>query len=127
MKNCQVIFQPSGKRGVAPEGKTVLEAAHALGVGIESLCGGKQTCGKCRIRVEAAPRNTPDGKESSDPLTPFSAEEARLIGTREKAEGFRLACAAALRDDVRIFIPEESRTGRQVVRKEATERMISSP
>ena len=125
MKSCQVIFQPSGKRGVVPEGKTVLEAAQAFGVGIESLCGGKQTCGKCRIRVEAAPPNTQGGTSAPDPLTPFSAEEARLIGAREMAQGFRLACAAALRDDVLIFVPEESRTGRQVVRKEATERPIS--
>ncbi len=125
MRSCQVIFQPSGKRGAVPEGKTILEAAQALGVGIESLCGGKQTCGKCRIRVEAAPPNTQGGTSAPDPLTPFSAEEARLIGAREKAQGFRLACAAALRDDVLIFVPEESRTGRQVVRKEATERPIS--
>jgi uncharacterized 2Fe-2S/4Fe-4S cluster protein (DUF4445 family) len=125
MRSCQVIFQPSGKRGAVPEGKTILEAAQALGVGIESLCGGKQTCGKCRIRVDAAPPNTQGGTSAPDPLTPFSAEEARLIGASEKAQGFRLACAAAIKDNVQIFVPEESRPGRQVVRKEATERIIS--
>ena len=39
MKSCQVIFQPSGRRGEIPEGTTVLEASRLLGVGIESVCG----------------------------------------------------------------------------------------
>jgi uncharacterized 2Fe-2S/4Fe-4S cluster protein (DUF4445 family) len=36
-----------------------------------------------------------------------------------------MACAAAIRGDVLIFVPEESRTGKQVVRKEASEKTIS--
>ena len=30
-----------------------MEASRSLGVGIESVCGGKQSCGKCRIRIES--------------------------------------------------------------------------
>ena len=37
MNSHQVIFQPSGRRGEIPEGKTVLEAFRILGVGIEEL------------------------------------------------------------------------------------------
>ena len=47
-----VIFQPSGRRGQVEAGKTVLQAARELGVDIESVCGGKHTCGKCKVRVE---------------------------------------------------------------------------
>ncbi|MBQ4152429.1 MAG: 2Fe-2S iron-sulfur cluster binding domain-containing protein, partial [Schwartzia sp.] len=47
-----IVFQPSGRRGEVPAGKTVLAAAQELGVGIEASCGGKGVCGKCRIIVE---------------------------------------------------------------------------
>ncbi|MFH2118967.1 MAG: ASKHA domain-containing protein [Pseudomonadota bacterium] len=125
MKSSQVIFQPSGRRGEIPEGKTVLEASRSLGVGIESVCGGKKSCGKCRIRIESGIFDRFGITSLPDHLSPFTEEEGKLIGEKERAEGFRLACAAVIRGDVLIFVPEESRTGRQVVRKEASERAIS--
>jgi uncharacterized 2Fe-2S/4Fe-4S cluster protein (DUF4445 family) len=94
-------------------------------VGIESVCGGKKSCGKCRIRIESGSFDRQGITSHPDHLSPFTEEEGKLIGEKERAEGFRLACAAALRGDVLIFVPEESRTGKQVVRKEATERVIS--
>ena len=48
----KVIFQPSGSRGEVEKGKTLLEAAQQLGVDLEAICGGKGTCGKCKVRVE---------------------------------------------------------------------------
>jgi uncharacterized 2Fe-2S/4Fe-4S cluster protein (DUF4445 family) len=125
MKNPQVIFQPSGKRGEIPEGNTVLEASRLLGVGIESVCGGKKSCGKCRIRIETESLDRSGIASLPDPLSPFTQEEGKRIGEKERAEGFRLACAAEIRGDILVFVPEESRTGRQVVRKEATERVIT--
>jgi uncharacterized 2Fe-2S/4Fe-4S cluster protein (DUF4445 family) len=125
MTSCQVIFQPSGKRGEVPEGKTVLEASRSLGIGIESVCGGKKSCGKCRIRIESGIYDRFGITSLPGHLTPFTEEEGKLIGEKERAEGFRLACAATIRGDVLIFVPEESRTGKQVVRKEASEKTIS--
>jgi uncharacterized 2Fe-2S/4Fe-4S cluster protein (DUF4445 family) len=55
MKKFQVIFFPSGRRGEFPEGETVLEASRELGVGIESLCGGKRSYGKCKVKWVQAP------------------------------------------------------------------------
>jgi len=109
MKNFQVIFLPSGRRGEVPEGKTVLEASIELGVGIESLCGGKRSCGKCKV------------KWVQGDLSPFTEEEGKLITESERAEGYRLGCAAQILGNVQIFVPEESRTQEQVVRKEASE------
>ena len=114
MKIHQVVFQPSGRRGGVPEGSTVLEAARSLGVDIESLCGGAKSCGKCRIKCEAGTAH----------LSPFTDEEAGFISEKERAEGFRLACAAEIRGNLVLFVPEESRRGAQVVRKEATDRII---
>jgi uncharacterized 2Fe-2S/4Fe-4S cluster protein (DUF4445 family) len=112
MKKSQVIFLPSGRRGEISEGKTVLEASRELGVGIESLCGGKGSCGKCRV------------KWIQGNLSPFVKEEDKFITESERADGYRLGCAARILGDVQIFIPEESRTQEQIVRKEATERSI---
>jgi uncharacterized 2Fe-2S/4Fe-4S cluster protein (DUF4445 family) len=112
MKKYQVIFLPSGRRAEVPEGKTVIEASRELGVGIESLCGGKRSCGKCKVKwVEGD-------------LSPFTEEEGKLITESERTEGYRLGCAAQILGNVRIFVPEESRTQEQVVRKEASERSI---
>ena len=47
-----VVFQPSGLRGLVSGGITILEASRRLGAGIESICGGKGLCGKCRVRIE---------------------------------------------------------------------------
>jgi uncharacterized 2Fe-2S/4Fe-4S cluster protein (DUF4445 family) len=124
MNTCQVIFQPSGRRGKIPEGKTLLEASRMLGVGIESVCGGKGACGKCLVRVESGSFERYGITSHPDHLSPFTEAETGLIGERERAEGFRLACAAAVRGDLVLFLPEASRTGRQVIRKEAGEREI---
>jgi len=112
MKKSQVIFQPSGGRGNVLRGTTILEASRELGVEIESLCGGVKGCGKCKVQlVEGL-------------LWPFTDEEAKFITEKERAEGYRLGCAARIEGDVLIFIPEESRAVKQVIRKGATERAI---
>jgi ferredoxin len=47
-----VVFQPSGVRGKVKDGAIILDAARELGAGLESVCGGKGTCGKCKIKIE---------------------------------------------------------------------------
>jgi uncharacterized 2Fe-2S/4Fe-4S cluster protein (DUF4445 family) len=124
MKSHRVIFQPSGRRGEIPEGKTVLEASRMLGVGIESLCGGKKYCGKCLVRLESRSFERYGITSHSDHLSPFTEEEAGFIGEKEREEGFRLACTAAVRGDLVFFVPEVNRAGAQIVRKEAGNREI---
>jgi len=114
MKEAMIIFQPSGRRGKVPLGETLLEASRRLGVDIESLCGEKMLCGKCRVRIE----------EGGENLTEFQEEEGKFIPPAERREGLRLACAARIRGDVLVFVPEESRVSNQVIRKAATKRRI---
>ena len=45
----KVVFTPSGKRGHFPVETPVLEAARALGVDIDSVCGGRAICGRCQV------------------------------------------------------------------------------
>ena len=51
-KDALVLFMPSGKRGRFPLGMPVLEAARQLGVYVESVCGGRATCGRCQVSVQ---------------------------------------------------------------------------
>ncbi len=114
---CKVLFQPSGRRGYVDRGKNLLQAAWDLGVDIESICGGRQSCGKCRVRIEEGsfPR---DGIHSAENhLSSLTSEEAKFIDVQEQGAGYRLACGARLEDDVVIYVPEESRGGKQVICK----------
>ena len=52
IKDPLVLFMPSGKRGRFPVGTPVLDAARSLGVYVESVCGGRATCGRCQIEVQ---------------------------------------------------------------------------
>ena len=124
MKTFQVIFQPSGRRGDITGDKTILEASRELGVEIESLCGGVQNCGKCKIKLETGHFERYGITSLQEHLSPFAEEEDEFINEKERAEGYRLACAAHIQGDVLIFVPEESRIGKQVIRKEATQRSI---
>lgn len=116
-----VLFQPAGRRGQVEKGSTVLQAARQLGVALEAVCGEKQTCGKCKVRVEEGFFERESLNSRRDHLSPFAREEGKFIGAKEREQGYRLACAAALSGDALIYVPEESRRGMQVIRKEARE------
>ena len=111
-KTFHVIFQPSGRRGEIAKEKTILEASQELGVGIESVCGGEKACGKCKVKWI-------EGK-----LSPFTDEESKFITEAERLEGYRLACAAQIKGDVIIHVPEESLAKKQIVRKDIKKRSV---
>ncbi len=124
-KKHKVIFQPSGRRGEVEEGKTILQAAQALGVDIEALCGNKKVCGKCKVRIEEGyfeKDNIDSGMAHIFPAVP-STDELKHIKPQD-GPGIRLACQCEVRGDVKVFVPERSRAGKQVVRKAAKELSI---
>jgi len=45
----KVQFLPVNKTVEVPAGKSILEAARIAGIQIESTCGGRGTCGKCKV------------------------------------------------------------------------------
>jgi uncharacterized 2Fe-2S/4Fe-4S cluster protein (DUF4445 family) len=119
----QVIFMPSGRRGRIEKGTSVLEASRQLGVEIESICGGKLTCNKCRVRVENGHFSKHKINSSDDHLSPMGEHEQLLL-EKLNSQDCRLSCTAKIQDDVLIFVPEESRGQKQIIRKSATERAI---
>ena len=114
-----VIFQPSGRRGEVPKEVTLIEASRLLGVDIEALCGEKKVCGKCKVRIEEG-RYEKYGIESKKThVSPWQKEEEKFINEQAKEQGYRLGCVAKVQGDVLVFVPEESRAGKQVVSKAA--------
>ncbi len=122
----RVIFQPAGRQGYVPAGITVLEAARSLGVEIESICGGRQTCGKCRVIIEEGFFPKLGIRSSRDHVSPVSAREARYAQRKglDIEHGHRLSCSATVCGDLLITVPEESQARKQVIRKAAREMRI---
>jgi Na+-transporting NADH:ubiquinone oxidoreductase subunit NqrF len=59
--------------------ESIFEAARRAGIALASTCGGKGTCGRCRLRFPTPAREP-------------SAVERQLLTRAELAEGIRLAC-----------------------------------
>lgn len=119
-----IVFQPSGLRGKVKEGLTILNAARQLGVSLESVCGGKGACGKCKIRIEEGDYRKYGIKSSVAATTTRDEVNAKFLNKQQLKQNYRLACQTHIHGDVVVFVPEESRKGQQVVRKEATQRKI---
>ncbi|MGZ5329310.1 MAG: ASKHA domain-containing protein [Actinomycetota bacterium] len=114
-----VVFTPSGKRGRFAEGTNLLAAARAIGVDLDSVCGGRGICGRCQIVVSEGEFAKHGIVSRADHLTAFSEPEGRFRGLRGLAEDRRLGCHAEVRGDLVVDVPPESQVHRQVVRKEA--------
>ena len=74
-------------------GTTVLDAATSSDIYIDSICGGRGKCGKCKVTI--------DGNVHADTTDLLSAEE--------KARGCYLACLARVAGNLTVIIPKESR------------------
>ncbi|MCB0180157.1 MAG: DUF4445 domain-containing protein, partial [Anaerolineae bacterium] len=114
---------PSGRRGRVTPGQSVLAAARQMGVEIESICGGRLTCGKCKVQVEAGTFPKHGIISSQSHLSPPGEEEQRML-KRLHSEDCRLSCSAYVYGDLLVTVPEESRAHKQIIRKSATERVI---
>lgn len=83
----------SGKRISAFEGESIYHALRREGIYLVSSCGGKGTCGKCRVRLI-------EGR-----IEGLSRGE---LGQKERDAGFVIACRTLPKEDVLIDIPKES-------------------
>jgi len=77
-----------------PAGGKLLGALADANLFVSSACGGGGTCGQCKVKVF-------DGGGSILPT------EQSLITKREAADGDRLACQVAVKQDMKIQVPEE--------------------
>lgn len=116
-----VLFMPSGKRGRFPKGTPVLDAARQLGVYVESVCGGRATCGRCQVVVQEGNFAKHGIVSSNDHISPKGPKEERYERVRGLADGRRLSCSSTIEGDLVIDVPQDTVINAQVVRKAATD------
>lgn len=89
-----VRFLPSGSVVPAEPGASLLDAARAAGIELDSPCGGKGTCGRCIVRIASGDADS---------------ESLGILSRSAVAEGFALACRTrVLRAPLEVEIPERS-------------------
>jgi len=95
---CQVFFSPMGKTVTVAAGSTVLAAIRSAGILVESICGGKGECNKCRvIHVRG----------DCDADAPAAV---RGLTEQEVQKHYCRACQTHVSGDCEFIIPIESRT-----------------
>lgn len=80
-------------KGHAERGETILETLGEWGIALPSPCGGRGTCGKCRVRLL-------EGELS------VTEADRQFFSEEELEAGLRLACRAVPAGDCRIRLEE---------------------
>jgi uncharacterized 2Fe-2S/4Fe-4S cluster protein (DUF4445 family) len=88
----QITFLPSNQITHAPEGTTVFNAANWIGLAIDSTCGGRGTCGKCKVRMLVGANS-------------ITEADRKYMTDAELAEGWRLSCRAPIHKDSVSEVP----------------------
>lgn len=91
-------------------GSTVLEAAHAAGIKLRAVCGGKGLCGKCKVKTEG--------------YSAYTEKEKEFFTQEELQKGYRLACQVIINSNMTVEIPEESLLKKQRILVEGVTRKI---
>ena len=123
-KQVQVLFLPSGRKGIVEHGTSLLDSAHRLGEGIEAICGGQGVCGKCKVRILENTSHDHGIDSSPSHLSSMTHEEKGSADKHGLRTGERLACQARVEGDLVVRVPEESRLGQPVISKDAGHRTI---
>lgn len=94
-------------------GVTLLEALYAHKVFVPSACGGKGTCGYCKVRVLAG------GGDVLPTETPY-------LNRAEMRTGMRLACQVKVKSDVQIELPADLLNAREFRARLMGARMLTA-
>ena len=115
MVDVQVTFEPDGRRTNAKSRETLMEIAYRVGLPLRSECGGKGTCGKCRVHTQP-----------STGLHPFTSAEKSILTTKQLQAGLRLACQAQIngKKNLIVTVPTTTRSLRRRIQLEGLVRPI---
>ena len=87
-----IEFRPHDKVTRVPPGMTIFNAANWIGLPIDSTCGAKGTCGKCKVRILRGNNGA-------------TAADRRIFTEEELADGWRLSCRSEANSDVVCHVP----------------------
>ncbi|MBI2848585.1 MAG: DUF4445 domain-containing protein [Chloroflexi bacterium] len=110
----RINIHPTGEAIEVNEGQTILEAVQRAKLSIDDVCGGKGTCGKCKVQLL--------GRIAG----PTAIDLVHLTEV-EVREGFRLACQAMVTQDVVLRIPPQDHAPWKVLHKGTGRKVILSP
>jgi Na+-transporting NADH:ubiquinone oxidoreductase subunit F len=91
---CRIRLNGGEREFTLPGGDTLLTALGSQGLFIPSACGGRGSCGLCKLKVT----------RGGGPLLP--TEEPHLTPA-ERAAGVRLSCQVKVREDLDVVVPRE--------------------
>lgn len=91
---CKIDINAGEKTLEVEGGRMLLEGLYENDIFIPSACGGKGTCGHCKIAVLTG----------GGPVLPT---ETSMLTRKEIRSGTRLACQVKIREDIYLRIPEE--------------------
>ena len=92
-----ILFNPLNRQVEAQRGENLLEIMRDAGIRVESLCGGKGMCGKCKVILE------------SGDIQKVSKTPDKFLSHEELEQGYYLACMVKVQGDCTFTIPTESR------------------
>lgn len=107
-----VDFEPVGRRGECRGDESVLACARRLGIGINSVCGGRGTCQSCKIQVLSGTVSEP------------TSDERRVLPSHQLEDGWRLACQTYPASDCRLIVPPDSMSTVQRIQVEGLEKEV---
>jgi uncharacterized 2Fe-2S/4Fe-4S cluster protein (DUF4445 family) len=93
----RIYLHPFEREIQVPQGSLLIEALREAGIHIESICGGKGFCKKCRIILDHGG------------YVPVSKDHLKGLTAEEVRQGYLLACRVRVDRDCEITIPVESR------------------
>ena len=101
---CKLVVEKDGEDTTfeVDGGQPLLSYLVDAGVEISSSCGGKGTCGYCKVQVP----------EGGGPILPT---EEIFMSRAEKDRHMRLACQMKVKNDVKIVIPDYLEIVREMV------------
>lgn len=91
---CKIDINDGGKVFEVEGGSTLLSTLAQEKIFIPSACGGKATCGLCKVQI----------LDGAGPLLPT---EEPYLSEKEREENYRLACQIKVKTDMKLLIPEE--------------------
>jgi len=104
-----IDIEPISRRLFYTENETLYELLVNSGIHVRSLCGGKGTCGKCKILIQ----------EGMNFLNPPTNSEMKHLTQSEIRENWRMACQCRVENtqiqsvlshrspQLRIFLPKD--------------------
>ncbi len=95
-----ITFLPIDKKIPIESENTLLELAHIHNIPIQAVCGGKKSCGKCKVRIIS----------TRSPLPSPTEREKEILGDILLRKGYRLACELVLQNDTTVYLPDETLT-----------------